>query len=156
MLHTSQLDMKDTVRYDENNIFARILRSELTCIKVSETKDVLAFMDLMPKADGHVLVVPKEAAAKIFDLSDAAGVACFRMVHRISIAIQAVFKPDGILVAQFNGVAAGQTIPHVHFHVIPRGTNKKLRLRERVIAKPEKLEEIAQLIRVQLSKSVNL
>ncbi|CBW76434.1 Adenosine 5'-monophosphoramidase (plasmid) [Mycetohabitans rhizoxinica HKI 454] len=68
--------VKAAMSYDPNNPFARILRGELPCVKVAETGDVLAFMDLMPQANGHVLVVPKEAAAKIFDLSDAAGAAC--------------------------------------------------------------------------------
>ncbi|MCG1019661.1 MULTISPECIES: HIT family protein [Burkholderiaceae] len=136
--------------YDLNNPFARILRGELPCVKVAETGDVLAFMDLMPQADGHVLVVPKEAAAQIFDLSDAAGAACLRMVRRVATAVRAALKPEGMLVAQFNGAAAGQTVPHVHFHVIPRHAGEELKHHARVAAEPGKLEAIAQQIRAQL------
>ncbi|MEA3129194.1 MAG: histidine triad family protein, partial [Paraburkholderia sp.] len=69
--------------YDDSNPFAKILRGELPCIKVAESNAALAFMDLMPQADGHVLVVPKEAAVEIFDLSDASTVACMRMSQRL-------------------------------------------------------------------------
>ena len=77
------------MKYDESNPFARILRGELPCIKVAETDATLAFMDLMPQADGHVLVVPKESAAEIFELSDAATVACMRMTQKIAVALRA-------------------------------------------------------------------
>lgn len=141
------------MHYDNHNIFAKILRGELTCVKVLESKKVLAFMDFMPEADGHVLVVPKEAVAEIFDLSDIAGAICFHTIRRIAIAVRAALKPEGILVTQLNGVAAGQTVPHVHFHVIPRRADEKLKPHKRVIAKLGKLESIAQLIRIQLEQS---
>jgi histidine triad (HIT) family protein len=136
--------------YDTNNPFAKILRGDAPCIKVAETDEVLAFMDLMPQADGHVLVVPREAAMEIFDLSDAASEACIRMVRRIAVAVRAALKPEGMLIAQFNGAAAGQTVPHVHFHVIPRRAGEALKPHARVVADQEKLESIARLIRAQL------
>lgn len=138
--------------YDENNPFARILRGELPCIQVAETHAVLAFMDLMPQADGHVLVVPKEAAAEIFDLSDAATVACIRMTQRIAVAVRAALHPDGVFIGQFNGAAAGQTVPHVHFHVIPRWEGQALRMHAREMAPQATLEAFAQRIRVRLSQ----
>lgn len=138
------------MKYDESNPFARILRGELPCIKVAETDDTLAFMDLMPQADGHVLVVPKEAAAEIFDLSDAATVACIRMTQRIALALREALRPDGIFIGQFNGAAAGQTVAHVHFHIIPRWDGVPLRMHARVMAEQATLEGFAQRIRAQL------
>jgi histidine triad (HIT) family protein len=141
---------RNAMKYDETNPFARILRSELPCIKVAETDATLAFMDLMPQADGHVLVVPKEAAAEIFELSDAATVECIRMTQRIAIAVKEALKPDGVFIGQFNGAAAGQTVAHVHFHVIPRWDGVPLRLHAREMAPQATLEEFAQRIRAQL------
>jgi hypothetical protein len=95
------------MKYDESNPFARILRGELPCIKVAETDATLAFMDLMPQSDGHVLVVPKEAAAEIFELSDAATVACMRMTQKIAVALRAALQPDGMFIGQFNWCGSG-------------------------------------------------
>jgi histidine triad (HIT) family protein len=138
------------MQYDQSNPFARILRGELPCIKVAETDDTLAFMDLMPQADGHVLVVPKEAAAEIFELSDAATVACMRMTQKIAVALRAALLPDGMFIGQFNGAAAGQTVAHVHFHVIPRWEGEPLRMHAREMAPQATLEALAQRIRAQL------
>jgi histidine triad (HIT) family protein len=141
------------MKYDESNPFARILRGELPCIKVAETDATLAFMDLMPQADGHVLVVPKEAAAEIFELSDAATVACMRMTQKIAVALRAVLQPDGMFIGQFNGAAAGQTVAHVHFHVIPRWEGEPLRMHAREMAPQAALEALAQRIRDSLATS---
>ena len=138
------------MKYDETNPFARILRGELPCIKVAETDATLAFMDLMPQADGHVLVVPKEAAVEIFELSDAATVECIRMTQRIAAAVREALKPDGVFIGQFNGAAAGQTVAHVHFHVIPRWDGQPLRMHAREMAPQATLEAFAQRIRAQL------
>ena len=140
--------------YDTNNPFARILRGDAACVKVAETDQVLAFMDLMPQADGHVLVLPREEAAEIFELSDAASEACIRMVRRVAIAVRDALKPDGLLIAQFNGAAAGQTVPHVHFHIIPRRAGEALKPHARVAADQEKLESIARLIRARLDADI--
>ncbi|RFU47375.1 HIT family protein [Paraburkholderia sp. DHOC27] len=139
--------------YDDSNPFARILRGELPCIKVAETDTTLAFMDLMPQADGHVLVVPKESAAEIFELSDAAIVASIRMTQRIATAVRAALNPDGVFIGQFNGAAAGQTVPHVHFHVIPRWEGVALRLHAREIAAQATLENLARRIIEHLSST---
>jgi histidine triad (HIT) family protein len=133
------------MNYDESNPFARILRGELPCIKVDETDASLAFMDVMPQSDGHVLVVPKEAAAEIFELSDAATVACMRMTQRIAIALRAALQPDGVFIGQFNGAAAGQTVAHVHFHVIPRWDGQPLRMHAREMAPQATLEAFAHV-----------
>ncbi|WP_454730807.1 MULTISPECIES: HIT family protein [Cupriavidus] len=113
--------------YDPNNVFARILRGELPCNKVYEDDDTIAFMDIMPQSDGHTLVVTKEAAAEIFDLSEAAAGAAIRTTQRVARAVRAAFSPDGISIGQFNGAAAGQTVPHVHFHIVPRYADRPLR-----------------------------
>ncbi|MBB5462061.1 MULTISPECIES: HIT family protein [unclassified Paraburkholderia] len=133
--------------YNDSNPFAKILRGELPCIKVAENDQALAFMDLMPQADGHLLVVPKEAVAEIFDLSDAALVASTRMAQKLAIAVRAALRPDGVFIGQFNGAAAGQTVPHVHFHVIPRWEGQPLKLHAREIADPDTLEALAKQIR---------
>ena len=133
--------------YNDSNPFAKILRGELPCIKVAENDLALAFMDLMPQADGHLLVVPKEAVAEIFDLSDAALVASTRMAQKLAIAVRAVLRPDGVFIGQFNGAAAGQTVPHVHFHVIPRWEGQPLKLHAREVADADTLEALATRIR---------
>lgn len=135
------------MNYDDSNPFARILRGELPCIKVAETGSALAFMDLMPQADGHLLVVPKEKAAQIFELSDASTVACMRMTQKLAIAVRAALRPDGVFIGQFNGSAAGQTVPHVHFHVIPRWQGQDLRMHARDVADAATLEALAKRIR---------
>ncbi|MDR5755047.1 MULTISPECIES: HIT family protein [unclassified Caballeronia] len=141
--------------YDHNNAFARILWGELPCIKVGETEAVLAFMDLRPQSDGHVLVIPKETAMDIFELSDTAAEACMRMVRRVALAVRAALRPDGIAIAQLNGRAAGQTVGHVHFHVIPRWAGQRLRPHARVVAEQATLESFAERIRAYLDNPLN-
>ena len=133
--------------YDVNNIFARILRGEAPCVRICESDTTLAIMDVMPQADGHVLVLPKEAAIEIYELSPEASAACIRTVQQVAAAIRRALAPDGLLVAQFNGAAAGQTVPHVHFHLIPRWAGHELRPHAREMAATEKLEELAGRIR---------
>ncbi len=138
---------ENAMSYDNNNPFARILRGELPCVKVAEDDATLAIMDLMPQADGHVLVIPKEPAAQIFELSGDAAAAGIRMTQRVAAAVRAALGPDGVFIGQFNGAAAGQTVPHVHFHVIPRWEGVELRLHARDIADAAALESVAQRIR---------
>lgn len=123
----SRIPEPELTVYDPNNIFARILRGELPCHKVYEDADTLAFMDIMPQSDGHVLVLPKEAAAELFDLSEGAAQAAIRTTQRIARAVRDAFGPDGLSIGQFNGTAAGQTVPHVHFHIVPRYADRPLR-----------------------------
>ena len=106
--------------YDTNNIFAKILRGEFPCYKVYEDEHVLAFLDIMPRAPGHTLVIPKVPARNILDIKpdDYAHVA--RGAHRIAAAAMTAFKADGITVQQFNEAAGGQVVFHLHMHVMPR------------------------------------
>jgi len=106
--------------YDPNNIFAKILRGEFPCFKVYEDDHVLAFLDIMPRAPGHTLVIPKVPARNILDISaeDFAQVA--RGAHKIAAAAMKAFEADGITVQQFNEAAGGQVVFHLHMHVMPR------------------------------------
>src|SRR6202165_2083017 len=106
--------------YDSNNICAKILRGDVPCYKVYEDDHVLAFLDIMPRAPGHTLVIPKAPARNILDISpeDFAHVA--RGAHRIAAAAMTAFKADGITVQQFNEAAGGQVVFHLHMHVMTR------------------------------------
>lgn len=105
--------------YDEQNIFARILRGELPAIKVYEDDQVLAFMDIMPQADGHTLVIPKTPAVTLLDLPADAAAYTIQVVQKVAKAIEVGLDAQGIVLMQLSGAAAGQTVPHVHFHLIP-------------------------------------
>lgn len=113
--------------YDDANLFAKILRGEIPCVKVFEDDVALAFMDIFPQARGHVLVVPKGVAARNFlELPPAKVGPYLERVQRLAIAVEKALKPDGLAVTQFNGAPAGQTIFHLHFHIIPRYKGVKL------------------------------
>ncbi|WP_377288543.1 HIT family protein [Rhizobium sp. SG2393] len=106
--------------YDDGNIFAKILRGEIPCHKVYETDDVLAFMDVMPQAEGHLLVIPKTPSRNILDATDATLAPLIAAVRKLSVAAKEAFEADGITIMQFNEAPAGQSVFHLHFHVIPR------------------------------------
>jgi histidine triad (HIT) family protein len=139
--------------YDQQNPFARILRDELPSIRVYEDEHTVALMDIMPQAEGHVLVLPKEGAAEIYELSADAAAAAIRTAQKVATAVKAVLNPPGMMIAQLNGAAAGQTVPHVHFHVIPRhdGTPLKIHAAER--ADLDELRALAGRIKAELAKA---
>lgn len=113
--------------YDDNNLFAKILRGEIPSVKVYEDDEVLAFMDIFPQTRGHLLVVPKDVKARNFLELPANRVGpLMERVHMLTIATEKALKPDGITVTQFNGEDAGQTIFHLHFHIIPRYAGQRL------------------------------
>ena len=134
------------MEYDPQNPFARILRGELPCIKVYEDAHTLAIMDIMPQAPGHVLVLPKEPAVELFGLSEESAAACIRSTRKVAAAVKAALGTPGIMVAQFNGSAAGQTVPHVHFHIVPRERAEALRPHAAVPAESAELQQIAARI----------
>src|SRR3954464_10237033 len=136
--------------YDRNNVFAKILRGEIPSTKVYEDDKTLAFMDVMPQADGHVLVIPKEDAANIFVVSPEGAAAMIRTAQKLARAVKKAMGCDGIMLAQLNGEGAGQTVFHVHFHIIPRGNGADFRLHARSMEKPEKLQAVADKIRAAL------
>lgn len=133
--------------YDPQNVFARILRGELPSERVYEDEHTIAFMDLMPQADGHTLVVPREAAETLLELSTASAEACIRTVKRLAPAVQRALNVPGLMIVQINGTAAGQTVPHVHFHIIPRRAGEPLRLHAAAVADRDELRRIAERIR---------
>ena len=110
--------------YDDQNIFAKILRGELPAIKVYEDEQVLAFMDIMPQADGHTLVIPKSPAVTLLDLEPEAAAYTIQVVQKIAKAIEKGLDAKGIVLMQLSGTAAGQTVPHVHFHLIPSSVHE--------------------------------
>jgi histidine triad (HIT) family protein len=138
--------------YDPNNIFAKILRKELPCIPVYEDDSTLAFMDIMPQADGHTLVIPKEQAQDIHELSDKAAADLIVKVKLISAAVKQAMGADGITLFQLNGQSAGQTVPHIHFHVLP-GSILSARSHASVSAEKSHLEAVAGKIKSQLDAS---
>lgn len=105
--------------YDDQNIFARIIRGELPAIKVYEDDRVLAFMDIMPQAEGHTLVIPKSPAVTLLDLDPAEAAYTIQIVQNVAKAMEKALDAKGIVLMQLSGASAGQTVPHVHFHLIP-------------------------------------
>jgi histidine triad (HIT) family protein len=106
--------------YDPNNVFAKILRGEFSAYKVYEDDRTLAFLDIMPQAPGHTLVVPKSAARNILDVDPDDLAYLIKITQKIARTAKSVFAADGVNVFQFNEPAAGQTVFHLHVHVIPR------------------------------------
>ena len=106
--------------YDPDNIFAKILRGEIPSTRVYEDADVVAFMDVMPQAEGHVLVLPKAASRNLLDADAATLAPLIAAVQRIARAVKHAFDADGVTINQFNEAPAGQSVFHLHFHVIPR------------------------------------
>ncbi len=116
-----------TAVYDPDNIFAKILRGELPCEKVYEDDTCLAFMDIMPRADGHVLVIPKAPARNIVDIDSHALAAMMAGLQKVARAVQAGMAAEGLTIQQFSEQAGGQVVFHLHFHVIPRWNGIALR-----------------------------
>lgn len=135
--------------YDNNNIFAKILRGEIPCVKVYEDESTLAFMDIMPQAQGHTLVIPKESAVTIHDLSDEGAANLIKKVKLISAAVKKGLNAEGISLFQLNGEQAGQTVPHIHFHILP-GSYLSAKAHASVSSEASDLEAIAEKIKAAL------
>lgn len=105
--------------YNNDNVFARILRGELPCFKIYEDEQTLAFMDIMPQADGHALVIPKYPAETLAELPAEYAVPMMLTVQKVMAAQKSTMGVEGVVLMQLNGTAAGQTVPHLHFHLIP-------------------------------------
>jgi histidine triad (HIT) family protein len=136
--------------YDPGNIFAKILRGEIPCVKVYEDEKTLAFMDVMPEAEGHVLVVPREPAENILDLSAEGMAAMMATTQKVTKAVDRALSPDGILLKQYNRAAAGQSIFHVHFHIVPRWEGVGLAPHGKIMVDAARLEPVAAKIRSEL------
>jgi histidine triad (HIT) family protein len=137
--------------YDPNNIFAKILRGELPCHKVYEDDRAFAFLDIMPRAPGHTLVLPKAPARNILDIApdDLAHVA--KVAQKIAKAGMKAFDADGVTVQQFNEGAGGQVVFHLHVHVIPRKEGVHLKPPASFKEEPEALKEHAARLTAALS-----
>ena len=133
--------------YDDQNVFAKILRGELPCHKVFETERTLAFMDVMPRGEGHVLVIPKAKARNILDIAPEDLAETIKSVQIVARATRQAFNADGLTIQQFNESAGGQVVFHLHFHVLPRFDGVPLLPPGGPMANPEVLAANAERIR---------
>ena len=139
--------------YDDGNIFARILRGEIPAARVFEDDHILAFMDAFPQARGHTLVIPKHSAARnLLDEAPERLSPLILGVQRVARAVRAALNPDGLVITQFNGATAGQTVFHLHVHIIPRWENVALgRHAGGGMADPAELKALAERIAAKIS-----
>ncbi|MBB2970713.1 HIT family protein [Mesorhizobium sp. RMAD-H1] len=135
-----------TETYDDSNIFARILRGEIPSTRVYEDAHVIAFMDVMPQGEGHTLVVPKAPSRNLLDAAPDTLGPLMTAVQKIAVAVKKAFAADGVTVMQFNETAAGQSVFHLHFHVIPRFEGVALKPHSGKMEDPEVLSRNAQKI----------
>jgi histidine triad (HIT) family protein len=136
--------------YDHNNVFAKVLRGELPSHTIYEDEDTLAFLDIMPRSDGHALVITKEEARDLFDVSPEALAKLMAVVQKLAPKIKDAMGADGVLIAQFNGAAAGQTVFHLHVHIIPRKEGVELKPHAGNMADKAALAATAEKIRKKL------
>jgi histidine triad (HIT) family protein len=136
--------------YDPDNIFFKILRGEIPCHAVYEDEHTLAFMDIMPQAEGHTLVIPKQPSRNIFDADPTTFMWLMPTVQKIARAAKKAFHADGVRVFQFNEPAAGQTVFHLHFHVVPMKEGVQLRPHTGKMEDGGTLAHNAELIREAL------
>ena len=137
--------------YDNNNVFAKILRGELPAYKVYEDDKALALLDIMPRAPGHTLVLPKSAARNLMDVAPADLAHVHEVVQRVAKAAMQVFGADGITVQQFNEKAGGQVVFHLHVHVIPRKEGVPLKPPASFKEEPEALKANAAKLSAALA-----
>jgi histidine triad (HIT) family protein len=133
--------------YDPDNIFAKMLRGDIPCIKVYEDDHTLAFMDIMPQTDGHTLVIPKEPAETLMELSDEAAARWIQSIKKVAGAVKAGLDASGVVLFQLNGKDAGQTVPHVHCHIVPGSIADLRKPHATTVADQEHLEMLADKIR---------
>jgi histidine triad (HIT) family protein len=139
--------------YDDGNIFAKILRGEANAVRIFEDDHVLAFMDAFPQSRGHTLVISKESKARnLLEIEPEALEHLILGVQRVTRAVRAALKPDGIMVSQFNGAPSGQTVFHLHFHIIPRWSGVNLAMHGGApMADPAELGGLAREIAAMIS-----
>jgi histidine triad (HIT) family protein len=142
--------MMATSAYDPTNIFAKILRGDMPCHKLYEDADTFAFMDIMPRGDGHCLVLPKKPSRNILDVEPDSLAAVMRTTQKLARAVIKAFSAEGVTVQQFNESAGGQVVFHLHVHIIPRFEGIALKPHTGQMEKPETLAANAEKIRVAL------
>lgn len=138
--------------YDPTNVFAKILNGELPSHKVYEDDRTLAFMDVMPRSDGHVLVIPKKPARNLLDIDPEELGYVVGVVQTVAKAAKKAMKADGLTIQQFNEEAGGQVVFHFHFHIVPRYENQPLRPHTGDFEKPETLTAHAEKIKAAMGK----
>jgi len=136
--------------YDNDNIFAKILRGEMPAFTVYETEHCLAFLDMMPQSDGHTLVLPKQPAESLFELNDESAGHLIVAVKTVAGAVRDAFSPDGIRLMQLNGKAAGQSVFHMHMHIVPCYADAAPHAHAQRVAESAVLEKHAARIRAAL------
>ena len=136
--------------YDPNNVFAKILRGELPCVKVYEDDHTLAFMDIMPQTPGHAVVIPKEAAVDMMDLSPDGAARLIQTTQKIARAARTALDASAVTIVQRSGRDSGQTVFHVHFNVMPHYPGVALKIHAQNMVDPKTLEPIAAKIRAAL------
>ena len=137
--------------YDQSNIFAKILRGEIPAFKVYEDAQALSFMDAMPQSDGHTLVIPKTNARNIFDIEPQALAELIKATQHVARGVQQAFQPPGMRIIQFNEAAAGQTVFHIHFHIVPWYEGVEMRGHSRDWADKAVLAQHAEKVRAALA-----
>lgn len=137
--------------YDDSNVFAEILRGTASAHVVAEDRHTVAFMDLMPQSEGHTLIVPRAAAENLYDIDPADLRHVIAMTQHVATAVKAAFQPAGVMVIQLNEAGAGQTVFHLHFHVIPRYSGIDLTFHGRRVADAEVLSSHAARIRAEMT-----
>jgi histidine triad (HIT) family protein len=142
--------IETAMAYDENNIFAKVLRGEIPCHKIYEDDDTLAFLDIMPRTEGHALVITKEKARDLFDVRPEALAELMAVVQKLAPQIKDAVGAEGVLIQQFNGAAAGQTVFHLHVHIIPRKAGEALKPHAGKMADQAQLAATAEKIRKKL------
>ena len=140
-----------TTDYDSGNIFAKILRGELPAHKIYEDEATFAFMDIMPRGDGHSLVIPKKPSRNMLDVDPESLAAVMETVRKVARASVRAFDADGVTIQQFNEQAGGQVVFHLHFHIIPRFAGVGLKPHTGAMEKPEVLAANAEKLRAALS-----
>ena len=136
--------------YDPNNIFAKVLRGEIPSHKIYEDEHTLAFMDVMPQVDGHCLVIPKVGSRNLLDAKVEHLTPLMATVKKVAAAAKAALKADGVQIRQYNEPAAGQTVFHLHFHIMPMNEGQPLRPHSGKMADHAALAKHAEMIRKAL------
>ena len=136
--------------YDANNIFAKILKGEIPCNKIYEDEHTLAFMDVMPQVDGHCLVIPKQGSRNLLDAELSTLTLLMATVQKVARAAKTAFNADGLQIRQYNEHAAGQTVFHLHFHILPLNEGQSIRPHTGKMADHGLLAKHAEMIRKAL------
>ena len=142
--------IREVMTYDAGNIFAKILRGDADAFIVEQDEYSLTMMDIMPQTTGHTLVIPKEPATDIFEISDSYLQKVIIQTRRVARAVDQAFNPDGVMILQLNRAGAGQSVFHLHFHVIPRWGGLQMKFHAREIEESAILQEHAKKIRSEL------